>query len=201
MTTELTDASTQPVPEGGEPSQNVGDRLRRRRKALGLTLKAVADESGLTQGFLSQIERGQANASVRALQSICQVLRLNVGDLFDDAAGTAHRVMRFRDTRGFSFGDRATKTKLTPAVFDHLEVLLGHFEPGGSTGVDPYTHGSSEELLIVLSGRVEMTVGGERYELEDLDSVHYRSDQPHRVAELTGTAPARVLWAIAPPTY
>ena len=86
-------------------------------------------------------------------------------------------------------------------MFDHLEVLLGHFEPGGSTGVDPYTHGSSEELLVVLSGRVEMTVGGERYILDELDSMHYRSDQPHRVAEETGNATARVLWAIAPPTY
>lgn len=201
MTTEPTGVSDGAEAGSEAPSRSVGDRLRRRRKALGLTLKSVADQSGLTQGFLSQIERGHANASVRALQSICQVLRLSVGDLFDDTERTSHRVMRFRDTRGFSFGDRATKTKLTPAVFDHLEVLLGHFEPGGSTGVDPYTHGSSEEVLVVLSGRVEMIVGGERYELEDLDSVHYRSDQPHRVAELTGTNMARVLWAIAPPTY
>lgn len=187
-----------------EPSEvhaGIGTRLRRRRRALHLTLSDVASQTGLTEGYLSQVERDQANASVRTLQRLCAVLKLNVGDLFGQGDGTTSPVLRFRDTHGKAFGEGATKVKLTPASFDHLEVLYGHFEPGGSTGVEPYTHGSSEELLLVLSGEVEVWVGDQHHQLSAMDSIHYHSSDPHRIAEATGTDEARVLWTMAPPTY
>lgn len=96
------------------PPAEVGARLRRRRKALHLTLKEVAERTGLTEGYLSQVERDQANASVRTLQRLCEVLKLTVGDLFDQAGSAAGPVLRFRDTHGMSFGKGATKIKLTP---------------------------------------------------------------------------------------
>jgi quercetin dioxygenase-like cupin family protein/DNA-binding XRE family transcriptional regulator len=179
----------------------IGARLRRRRRALQLTLKAVAEQAGLTEGYLSQVERDQVNASVRTLQRLCGVLKLSVGDLFEQGGSAASPVLRFRDAHGMSFGDGATKIKLTPGSFDHLEVLLGHFAPGGSTGVEPYTHGSSEEILLVLSGEVEVWVRDQHHRLRALDSVHYLSSDPHRVVETTGVDEARVLWAMAPPTY
>ncbi|MGW3949452.1 helix-turn-helix domain-containing protein [Streptomyces sp. NPDC004752] len=179
----------------------VGTRLRRRRRALHLTLSDVARQTGLTEGYLSQVERDQANASVRTLQRLCEILKLTVGDLFDQSESAASPVLRFRDTHGMSFGEGATKIKLTPGSFDHLEVLLGHFTPGGSTGVEPYTHGSSEELLLVLSGEVEVWVREQHHTLSALDSIHYHSSDPHRIVEATGTQEARVLWAMAPPTY
>ncbi|MFE0205324.1 helix-turn-helix domain-containing protein [Streptomyces sp. NPDC058985] len=181
------------------PAAGIGGRLRRRRRALHLTLKDVADRSGVTEGHLSQVERDQANAGVRTLQRLCEVL--GVGDLFSAGGTAANPVLRFRDARGMSFGEGATKIKLTPSSFDHLEVLLGHFAPGGSTGVEPYTHGSSEEILLVLAGEVDVQVGDQLHRLSALDSVHYRSSDPHRVAETTGVDEARVLWAMAPPTY
>lgn len=180
---------------------SIGTRLRRRRRALHLTLSDVAAQSGLTEGYLSQVERDQANASVRTLQRLCEVLKLTVGDLFNQGESAASPVLRFRDAHGMSFGEGAMKIKLTPGSFDHLEVLLGHFAPGGSTGVEPYTHGSSEELLLVLSGEVDVWVRDQHHKLSALDSVHYRSSDPHRIAEATGTQEAQVLWAMAPPTY
>lgn len=69
--------------EQADSRAGVGSRLRRRRRALHLTLKDLADQSGLTEGYLSQVERDQVNASVRTLQRVCEVLKLTVGDLFD----------------------------------------------------------------------------------------------------------------------
>ncbi|MFC9060312.1 XRE family transcriptional regulator [Streptomyces sp. NPDC057074] len=189
------------VNEHPGPAAGIGGRLRRRRRALHLTLRDVADRSGVTEGYLSQVERDQANASVRTLQRLCGVLKLNVGDLFAAGGTAANPVLRFRDAHGMSFGEGASKIKLTPSSFDHLEVLLGHFAPGGSTGVEPYTHGGSEEILLVLSGEVDVQIRDRLHRLSALDSVHYRSSDPHRVAETTGVDEARVLWAMAPPTY
>lgn len=183
----------------GSPT-HLGSRLRRRRKALYLTLQAVADQTSLTTSYLSQLERGRTNASVATLQRICQVLRLDVGDLFSDGAAQLSPVLRFTDAHRMDFGQDASKVRLTPQKFDHLEMLLGTLGPHGSTGVEPYTHGDAEELLLVISGQVTVTVDGISHRLGELDSMQYRSSQPHRVEECAG-APARVLWAMSPPTY
>ncbi|WP_434589874.1 cupin domain-containing protein [Brevibacterium sp. 1718] len=183
-------------------SENLlGERLRKRRLALQLTLKDVAEEAGITTGYLSQLERGIAMGSVATLQSVCGVIRLNVGDLFNEPNAEGSPVLRFADAARKRFGNEASKVKISPSHFDHLEVLVGHFEPGGDTGVEPYTHGASEEILLVIEGEVEVTVDGTTNRLSELDSLHYKSDQPHRVTEATGTSAARVVWMMAPPTY
>jgi mannose-6-phosphate isomerase-like protein (cupin superfamily) len=74
------------------------------------------------------------------------------------------------------------------------------FDPGGSTGDEPYTHGDSEELLLVLAGRVHLQLGSELLDLSTGDSVNYRSSTPHRVSN-PGDEPAEVLFVISPPSY
>lgn len=179
----------------------IGSRLRKRRKALGQTLEQVATEAGITTGYLSQLERGAASGAVSTLQKVCSVLRLNVGDLFQPESPTVGNVLRYSDAPRIHFGNGASKVKLSPAAYDHLEILLGSFEPGGDTGDQAYTHGDSEELLLVVEGTVDVTVDGETRTLNALDSMYYNSGQPHRLTEATGVAPAKVMWAMSPPTY
>jgi len=184
-----------------DSSSTIGDRLRRRRKALQLTLQQVSDASEITVGYLSQLERGRSSGSVRTLQKVCEALKLNVGDLFESSTIRSHPVLRFSDAGSQKFGNGASKVKLTPAHFDHLEVLLGVFEPGGDTGTQPYVHGASEELLLVLEGNIEIHVADKIHVLGPLDSVTYNSSQPHKIIESTGKTPATVIWTMAPPTY
>jgi quercetin dioxygenase-like cupin family protein len=61
-------------------------------------------------------------------------------------------------------------------------------------------HGESEELLVVVEGRVHVQVGDQVYEVSAGDSVHYESSTPHRVANV-GDEPAEVLFVISPPSY
>jgi transcriptional regulator with XRE-family HTH domain len=179
---------------------SVGARLRQRRLALRLTLRQVADGAGLSEGFVSQLERGVHSGSIATLQKITAVLGLDVGDLFTGSWDNKPAVHRFTDQRGFAFGVSGRKVRLTPKRFNHLEAFLGVFEAGGSTGVEPYSHGDSEELLFVVSGEVEVTVGEGVHRLATLDSITYSSSEPHRVRE-AGGATATVLWAMAPPSY
>ena len=99
-----------------------------------------------------------------------------------------------------AWGELGRKALLTPKPFHSLEVVVARFEPGGSTGDEPYTHGDSEELLIVVEGRVHVQLGAEVFEVEAGDSVHYESSTPHRVAN-AGDEPAEVLFVISPPSY
>ncbi|HSO02408.1 MAG TPA: cupin domain-containing protein, partial [Gaiellaceae bacterium] len=84
--------------------------------------------------------------------------------------------------------------------FHHLEVVLAELDPGGSTGEEPYRHGDSEEVFVVLAGRVRLQLDGDTYELGRGDSVQYRSSTPHRVAN-HGSEPAEVMFVVSPPSY
>jgi len=99
-----------------------------------------------------------------------------------------------------AFGKLGRKFLLTPRPLDHLEVFLCEFEPGGSTGDEPYTHGDSEELLLVLSGHVHFQLGEDVFSLSAGDSIDYRSSVPHRL-ENVGTEIARTLFVISPPSF
>ena len=80
------------------------------------------------------------------------------------------------------------------------EVDVGELDVSGSTGTEPYAHGDSEELFVVLSGRVQLELGGDVHELESGDSIDYRSSTPHRVTNI-GEEGAEVMWIISPPSY
>ncbi|TML45458.1 MAG: cupin domain-containing protein [Actinobacteria bacterium] len=159
-----------------------------------------AERSGLSESFLSQVERGRASASIASLRRIADALGVTMADLFEPDGLPGPRVLK-RDARpALSFGVLGRKLLLTPGPLHHLEVFAGELEVGGSTGEEAYAHGDSEELFVVQSGTVQLELGGELFELERGDSIVYRSSTPHRVSN-TGQELAEVMWIVSPPSY
>jgi len=184
---------------GGAVHVELGERLRAIRQLRRKTLKQVAGAAGVSESFLSQLERGRANATIATLQRLATGLGIDVSDLFG-APAPRPRVLR-RDARDFvAWGRLGRKALLTPKPFQSLEIVVARFEVGGSTGDEHYTHGDSEEVLIVVEGSVHVQLGEELHEVAAGDSVHYESSTPHRVANL-GDEPAEVLFVISPPSY
>ncbi len=179
---------------------DVGERLRAIRRLRRCTLRTVAERSGLSESFLSQVERGRSNASIASLRRIADALGVSVADLFEPTGPPRPRVLRREDRPALTFGVLGRKLLLTPKPLHHLEVFVGELDPGGSTGTEPYAHGDSEELFVVLSGTVQLELGGELHELERGDSIDYRSSTPHRISNV-GDELAEVMWIISPPSY
>lgn len=178
----------------------LGERLRAIRLLRRRTLKEVADAAGVSESFISQLERGRSNPSVASLQRISAALGLEVSDLLATNGLPRPRVLRREAREPIVWGHLGRKSLLTPKPFHSLEVIAAEFDPGGSTGDEPYTHGDSEELLLVIEGRVHVQLGTDVYELRAGDSVHYRSSTPHRVSN-EGDERAEVLFVITPPSY
>ena len=131
-----------------------------------MTLRTVAERAELSESFLSQVERGRANASIASLQRIAAALGVNVADLFEPNGRTSRpRVLRRESRPALTFGTLGRKYMLTPRPLEHLQVIVGELDAGGSTGDEPYTHGDSEELLVVLEGSVHLQLGAEVFEL------------------------------------
>jgi len=179
---------------------DVGERLRAIRGLRRATLRTIADRAGVSESFLSQVERGRASASIASLRRIAGALGVSVADLFEPSGPPRPRVLRRDERPALAFGILGRKLLLTPRPLQHLEVFVGELDQAGSTGTEPYAHGDSEELFVVLAGNVQLELGGEVHELEAGDSIDYRSSTPHRVVNI-GDDRAEVMWIISPPSY
>jgi transcriptional regulator with XRE-family HTH domain len=179
---------------------DVGERLRSIRRSRRCTLRTVATRSGLSESFLSQVERGQSSASIASLRKIAEALGVTIADLFELEGVPRPRVLRRSERPSLAFGVLGRKLLLTPRRLENVEVFVGELDVSGSTGTQPYAHGDSEELFVVLSGTVQLELGGELFELEHGDSIDYRSSTPHRASNV-GEDLAEVMWIISPPSY
>ena len=179
---------------------DVGERLRAIRGLRRATLRTIADRAGVSESFLSQVERGKASASIASLRRIAGALGVSVADLFELSGPPRPSVLRRDERPSLAFGILGRKLLLTPRPLHHLEVFMGELDVGGSTGAEPYAHGDSEELFVVLRGNVQLELGGDVHELESGDSIDYRSSTPHRISN-TGDELAEVMWIISPPSY
>ena len=178
----------------------LGGRLRAARRARGLTLRALAQSAGVTESFLSQVERDVSSPSIASLQRICRALGASIGELLDGAPA-AGRLVRSRDRRTIHYpGLNARDEFLTPDVHGRLQVILSTIGVGGGTGPESYSHDSDEECVIVLEGAIDLWVGVEHHVLGEGDAITFPSRIPHRNAN-RGDGPAKVLFCLTPPSF
>jgi transcriptional regulator with XRE-family HTH domain len=178
----------------------IGSQLRGARRARGLTLRAVADHAGITESFLSQVERDIASPSIATLRRIATALGTSIGALLD-GVGPHGQLVRAAARRVVVYqGLGARDEFLTDGANARLQVIESHVEPGGGTGAEGYAHESDEECLVVLEGRLNLWVGDESYQLEQGDAIRYSSRIPHR-NQNPGPDPARILFILTPPSF
>jgi len=181
----------------------LGERIRQLRKASGRTLARIAEETGLSIGHLSQVERGLSAPTIRHLQLIASALGVKMGWFFDEEASAPSAEAgiivragrrRRRDLTGFGITDWL----LSPTLSGQLELLLCELAPGAEIA-EPYTH-EGEEAGLVLAGEIELWVGESRFRLHEGDSFAFPSTTPHRYRN-PGTMTTRIVWAITPPSF
>ena len=181
----------------------LGNAIRAARIERRLSLSAVAKNTGISVGLLSQIERGISSPSVRVLRGICKELDfpleylIEASDRCQDETG---RIIRAGDRRTVNFGSKKmVKEFLTTSDTTELQLMEIWLEPGGGSGEQPYTH-EGEECGVVLEGRMELFVDGVRYLLSEGDSFQFDSTLPHKFQNFADTE-TRVLWVTTPAVW
>ncbi len=177
----------------------IGEKVKAFRAARRMSLRALGDATGTTASFLSQLERGLSGVNISTLMRIAGALGISLTDLFDDGSPPVGRVLRKAERPALPPAEGYRKMLLSRRPIRDMEVYIGEFDPGGSTGEKPYSHGDSQELFFVIRGEVELTLGEERHVLSSGDSIEYPSSVPHKTVNI-GTETAEVIWMIAPPT-
>jgi len=181
-----------------EPSmQDVGQRIRRLRKSRNLSLRELGEIAGLSPSFLSQLERGQTNASIPSLLRVTAALGISTGHLLADESHEL-RPERHVDRRPLTSG-AYSEYLLSHRPSSYFEVYLGVISPGSCNWPENATHGDSEEFCYVISGTVQLYIADSVYTLGPGDSMEYYTSMPHH-AENRGSETVEVLWVMGPPT-
>lgn len=173
----------------------VGARLRACRKAQGLTIEQVAAATGLTRGFISRVERDETSPSVATLVTLCQVLSLPVGTLFEDADT---EVIRLGDAPQINMGGRGVLDRMvTPRGQSKVQVLRSRLDAGANGGDDLYTINCDVEVIHVIEGEVTVLFTGRTETLTAGDTLTFSGREPHNWRN-SGDSVAEVLWTFVP---
>ena len=92
-----------------------------------------------------------------------------------------------------------TDELLVPTLGGRLGLLMCTLAPGASSGAEPYSH-EGDEAGLLLSGTLEIEVGGGAFMLHAGDSFGFQSSRPHRYRN-PGDSAAVIVWAMTPPSF
>lgn len=153
----------------------VGAAVRRRRRALSLTLAAVAERSGLSVPFLSQIENERARPSMRSLECIADALKTTAVELLD--AGDAGRTVDVVRAAAGAL-DSAALPGVRPLVRGEHQMNADEFTGEHDAGRELVLR--NDALLYVADGTVEVEAEGRAYRLERGDTLYLSGGVRHR---------------------
>ncbi len=176
---------------------NLGSLVRRHRKAKRLTLKAVAEKAGISEGFLSQVENNVKAPSVETLINICAALGVEVGLLMNQLQNKEQlfliRQSEWEDVdlphTGF-----ATRRFCPPPYRSIIDSAILFIEPGKSIPVRKNLK-NGQEILCVLRGSLELVQGEQAVQMGPGDAVHFFSDPQRQSITNLGDELAVALWA------
>ncbi|GAB5433478.1 helix-turn-helix domain-containing protein [Tritonibacter mobilis] len=170
---------------------NVGPAIRKRRKQLKLTLQALSDRSGVSVGYLSQVERDNATPSLGTLAQISAALDVGL-DYFISASKPSDGLTRSGSRPLFALDDSSLRYEALGADFpgSEMSAYILHIPPGY---VSETVHHEGEEIIFVLEGEIQQTLGGQTFSMMPGDSLHYSGDTPHAWSNPTDQN-ARILW-------
>lgn len=176
---------------------HLGERLRLRRKLLGKSLKEVAEATGLSVGFISQIERNLAVPSLSSLATVAEALQVSIGALTGQSHNCSQPDTHHDQREVFSLPDGQVRYERLSSVFAASTLHSVKFSmPVGYRSETVSHHG--EEFIYVLKGRILYRVEDREYPLAEGDSLHFDATLPHSLEALAGAGPeplAQVLWA------
>jgi transcriptional regulator with XRE-family HTH domain len=177
----------------------VGARVRSLRRERGLTIEQLAAATGLTKGFISQLERDRTAPSLSSIARICDALGVPLSRIFEPEPAPA-LVRRSERTRleGSSSSENHLLSSREESRFQAIESLLG---PGATAGDELSSLPGEMEFVYVLEGSLELRVGDETHLLQEGDAFTYPLAKPHTWRNGSATETARILWVAVPNPY
>ena len=161
----------------------IGGRVRDGRLERGWTLDELAERSGVSRRMVVKVEQGAANPSIATLLRLSHALGVGLPALVDVERPGALRVLRAGQAPVLWHGPSGGRAVLVAGTDppDVVELWDWTLEPGDAHRSEAHA-GGTRELLLVLAGQVELTVGQQTQLLDVGDSAQFAGDAAHAYA-------------------
>lgn len=158
----------------------VGANLRELRAQRSLSLDALAQVTGLSRTLLGQIELGKVSPSVAVVWRIAQAFGVQFSALLQTSERVETSVLRAAGTKRLvapdgRFASRPLYPLASKPAAEFYELFLAAHSREDAQAHQPGTR----ENLIVTTGRLELELGGQRFELGKGDAILFSADAPH----------------------
>jgi transcriptional regulator with XRE-family HTH domain len=158
---------------------------------MGLSLRDLAERSGVSAPMLSQVERGETSPTLVVANKIANGLELSLSQLLRlDEGGSVSVVRADNRVRGGGKSGHSYEVVTPGLPGQRAEVSLHVLNPGAATGTadDPPMHEpGARETAVVTGGRLRLVCDGQAYDLEEGDSVTFDADLPHHFENPDGS--------------
>jgi transcriptional regulator with XRE-family HTH domain len=160
----------------------VGPRVRALREGMGLSLRDLAERSGVSAPMLSQVERGETSPTLAVAARIASGLDLSLSQLLrlDESDGLT--IVRAGQRLGGGSRGHRYEVLTPPIPGQRAEVSFHTLGPGTATGGpdDPPMHEpGSRETAVVTEGSLRLVCDGTEHDLDEGDAVTFDADLPH----------------------
>lgn len=177
----------------------LGTKIRDLRLRRGLTVQQLAEASGLSKGFISQIENHRTSPSLTTLHDLARALDTSAAYLVVEEEQEPC-VVRATERARVPVGGNTSRVEILSArPKRNLELIQVDLPAGVEAGDQRHYH-HGEACLLCVEGQVRLTCGEKKFELSAGDACHYDGRLPHAI-ENAGRANARVLIAMTPAAF
>lgn len=174
----------------------LGQKIKTFRQESNITIPQLADMTGLSRGFISQVENDKASVSLESLQKITSALKISVKNLLEDESFPPD-VIRKNQRPRIKYGDEPEVALLSTPFGRQLQLMMVELPPGYQAGSCAHSH-EGEEWIFVLSGNVKVSQGDFLAILQEGDSIHWDGSHPH-LCQNASNSPAKVIVGLTPP--
>ncbi|WLD94677.1 helix-turn-helix domain-containing protein [Alkalihalobacillus sp. AL-G] len=171
---------------------DIGTTIRAIRNRKKITIAQMSEGTGLSKGFISNMENNNTSPSINTLQTVANFLGIPLPYLLLEKEQRI-RVVRKHERQYTTHNKENLKVEHLTCK-GGLTMLRVEFPPGASTGDEPHAH-EGEECHLVLQGKILAVQGEDSVVLEEGDSFSWNASVPHNVKNI-GEEPAVVLIAI-----
>jgi len=199
----------------------MSEKLRQSRKNINLTIEQLAQKVGCSKSYISQLENGATRPSLTMLGKLVNALGIQITDIFDgnieedephsltEAESLTPSILsnclvKNDGRRTISYPDNKISSQfLTRAVYQKkMQPMLTFVEPGGGAqSEETLVHPEgSEEFLMVLKGKLDFDLGGEKFSMQEGDSLYFDGTIPHHWWN-SGDQTAEVLFIWTPAVW
>ncbi|MBM7567762.1 helix-turn-helix domain-containing protein [Paenibacillus sacheonensis] len=167
--------------------KKIGKNLQNIRKARMLSLDQVAELTGVSKAMLGQIERGDSNPTISIIWKIVNGLHISFTSLIEEDRSTVTHI-RFDDLEPLLAEQGYRSFPQIP--FEQkkkFEIYSVQMEPG-STHASEAHHEGVEEYILMVRGKLRLSILNETYDLDGKDALRFTADQPHVYENVTDEA-------------